>query len=538
MLTSCRRFVFPAVLSAVLALGTAVYADETSDRLRADTQAMAGVPSYDAGGVDLAAVTFIPAFYAARDYRPAWYQSDAGSQLGDAISSVGAHGLSPEDFHAAKLVELANAAASGDPAAVAIYDLVATDAAARLLHHLYFGKVDAEQLDPDWNFNRPVVDGNVAWAVSDAVDRGAFDNLVDRVVPNHPQYRRLQEALRTYSALAAAGGWLPIDAGERLKPGADDPRVPELRDRLRITGDLTTGATGPLGTVYDPTLEVAVKRFQDRHGLDADGVVGAKTFNALNVPVEERIEQIKISLERARWIVQGLGDDFVLVNIAGARTYLVRGGEVVWQTRSITGQPYRKTPVFRDEIQYMEFNPTWTVPRSIFLKDKLAKIRQDRGYLSRGNYVVRNSDGRTLDPASVDWSGKPAVTLVQQPGPKNALGLVKFMFPNKYAVYLHDTDDRSLFERAERNLSSGCVRVEDPFVFADLLMQDDPSWTAARRDDILASRKTTRIDLPRPMPVLLTYWTAWVAGETIHFRDDVYGRDAFVAAALQRAFAG
>ena len=162
----------------------------------------------------------------------------------------------------------------------------------------------------------------------------------------------------------------------------------------------------------------------------------------------------------------------------------------------------------------MEFNPTWTVPVSIFRKDKLPRIRKDPGYLARGGYTVRNRDGRTISPSSVNWGAKhPGVTLVQKPGPKNALGTVKFMFPNKYAVYLHDTDNRSLFDRAERNLSSGCVRLEDPYGFADLLMQGAADWNTERREAILASGKTTRIDLPRPVPVLLTYFTAWVDGE-------------------------
>jgi murein L,D-transpeptidase YcbB/YkuD len=280
-----------------------------------------------------------------------------------------------------------------------------------------------------------------------------------------------------------------------------------------------------------------VKRFQRRHGLDADGVVGPKSLAALNTSVSTRIEQLRLSLERARWTLRGLGNDFVLVNIAGPTTYVVRDGAFVWKTRSITGQQYRKTPVFRDEIEYMEFNPTWTVPASIFRKDKLATIRRDPGYLSRMGFTVRDREGRAIDPSSVNWSSKnPGVTLVQRPGPKNALGQVKFMFPNKYAVYLHDTDDRSLFDRAERNLSSGCVRIEEPFVFADILMQGDPNWSANRRDQILASGKTTRVDLPRPVPVLLTYYTAWVEDGLVHLRRDIYERDERLLAALNREF--
>ncbi|MBT6266483.1 MAG: L,D-transpeptidase family protein, partial [Tateyamaria sp.] len=201
---------------------------------------------------------------------------------------------------------------------------------------------------------------------------------------------------------------------------------------------------------------------------------------------------------------------------------------------SITGSQYRKTPVFRDKIKYMEFNPTWTVPRSIFLKDKLAKIRQDPLYLERNNYVVKQSNGDLISPKLVNWSSpNPNVTLMQKPGPNNALGLVKFMFPNQYAVYLHDTNDKSLFNRNQRNLSSGCVRLEYPFELAMLLMEDDPDWSFKRMQAILDSKKTTRINLLKPIPVLLTYWTSWVEENQVHFREDIYDRDTNILNALK-----
>ena len=295
----------------------------------------------------------------------------------------------------------------------------------------------------------------------------------------------------------------------------------------------------PIGTdptvleLYDDTLVEQVKAFQNRHGLNADGVIGGKTFLSLNQPVEDRINKIMLSLERGRWMMRDLEDRFVMVNIAGARTYFFNADGTFWTTRSITGSQYRKTPVFRDEIKYMEFNPTWTVPASIFKADKLPRIRKDPGYLDRNDYIVRNSSGETIPASLVNWNAQnPGVTLVQKPGPKNALGLVKFMFPNKYAVYLHDTDNRNLFDQNERNLSSGCVRLEYPFEFASLLMESDTSWSQEKMQSILDSGKTTRVNLPNPMPVLLTYWTAWVEDGEVHFREDPYDRDSQVLKAL------
>jgi murein L,D-transpeptidase YcbB/YkuD len=342
----------------------------------------------------------------------------------------------------------------------------------------------------------------------------------------------MKDGLARLNAIAAQGGWPQVPEGAALKPGMEDARVPVLRQRLLVSGDFA----GPLSDSlrYDPALEVGVKAFQLRHGLEPDGVIGARTFEAMNRTVWERIDQMRISLERARWTLRGLGSTFVLVNIAGAETFFVRNDAVLWRTRSVVGQAYRKTPLFQDEIRYIEINPTWTVPRSIFLKDKLPKIREDLGYLTRGHYRVVDPNGKTIDPSTVNWwADSPNVTLVQAPGADNALGLIKFMFPNEHSVYLHDTNDRGLFGRAERNLSSGCVRIEDPFVLADLLLGGSPDWSPQRRDAILASGRTTRIDLPRPVQIVLAYYTAWVDETgTLQFREDVYGRDQAVLAAL------
>jgi murein L,D-transpeptidase YcbB/YkuD len=347
------------------------------------------------------------------------------------------------------------------------------------------------------------------------------------------------DALKRYRTIAQAGGWPRVPDQKVLKPGMTDPTVAVLRERLAqegVPGEAPGSPAMNAQTVYDEALVRAVKAFQLRHGLEADGVIGPKTFISLNTTAQERVDQLRLSLERGRWLMRDLDDEFVLVNIAAPRTYYFKPGGTVWTTRSVAGSAYRQTPVFRDEIQYMEFNPTWTVPASIFLKDKLPRIRKDPGYLERNNYmVVRTSDRTPVNASTVNWgASNPGVTLVQRPGPDNALGLVKFMFPNKYAVYLHDTNQRELFDRTERNLSSGCIRLEHPFEFASLLMEGNPDWSGQRMQTILDSGKTTRINLDRPVPVLLTYWTAWVENGDVQFREDPYGRDEPILAALNR----
>jgi murein L,D-transpeptidase YcbB/YkuD len=253
--------------------------------------------------------------------------------------------------------------------------------------------------------------------------------------------------------------------GPALRPGTTDARVPALAARLAITRDLDLDrdALAAASTRYEEPLVAAVRAFQARHGLAADGVVGAATRAALNVPAARRVEQLRANLERARWVFYDPESEFLVVNIASFQLYHVRRGEIVWRTRVQVGRPYRQTPVFRAELTYLVFNPTWTVPPTIFREDILPELRRDPGYLAARHIEVIDAAGKRVDPQTVDWSGRSfPYRLVQTPGADNALGRLKFMFPNEYSVYLHDTPSRDLFERSSRAFSSGCIRVENP----------------------------------------------------------------------------
>jgi L,D-transpeptidase YcbB len=519
-------------MTVLLSLAGPLRAGAVEEAIAAQVRLISEGRLTSVGGVEVSREESVAELYALRGFRPVWDTATRRAELSAELSGAARHGLRPADFSTDALMELAAVADAGDPTAVATFDIAATEAALRLLHHLYYGKVDPATLDADWAIDGAFQPGQPAAMVNQYLEFASFSALVDDLDLVHPVYRRMQEGLARLEDIAARGGWPQVPDGAVLKPGSEDARVPVLRERLLASGDLAGSASD--GILYDPELEAAVKTFQRRHGLEPDGVIGAKTHEALNRTVGERIGQMRVSLERARWTLRGLGDNYVLVNIAGAETYVVRNNAVVWRTRSVVGQAYRKTPLFQDEIRYVEINPTWTVPRSIFLKDKLTRIREDISYLARGSYKVVDRNGTALDPGSVDWwSDSPPVTLVQAPGPDNALGLIKFMFPNAHSVYLHDTNDRGLFDRAERNLSSGCVRIEHPFALADLLLAESPGWSPQRRDEILDSGRTTRIDLPRPMPIVLTYYTAWVDETgTLQFREDVYVRDQAVLVAL------
>ena len=525
------------LLTLVIVVAEDASASEIKDQI-AELNAGIASGNIDAiGDIHLGAPQFVTGLYALRENEPIWSADQRRNDLLHEFADAERHGFRPEDFDVTRLAELYAAASIGDAAAHARFDVAATEIAARLLQHVYYGKVGPTSFNANWNFERAFAPGNPELLVNQYLEVASLGALIDAIEISHPAYRSLQEGLARYRSIAAQGGWPEVPHGARLRPGEENAAIPILRRRLTITSDFQGVPDESL--LYDDALLGAVARFQTRHGLEADGVIGPRTFAALNRSVGERIDQLRASLERARWLLRDLESDYVFVNIGGPETYLVRDNKMVWKARSIVGKAYRQTPVFRDAIQYIEFNPTWTVPVSIFRGDKLPLIKRDPGYLARGGYSVLDSSGQRINPSKVDWSSTPNVTLRQEPGPKNALGQVKFMFPNVHSVYLHDTDDRSLFHRKERNLSSGCVRIENPFEFADLLMAGDPEWSAERHEAILASGRTTRMNLPQSVPVLLTYFTAWM-DETgvVQFREDVYERDARVVSALNEAFSG
>jgi murein L,D-transpeptidase YcbB/YkuD len=340
--------------------------------------------------------------------------------------------------------------------------------------------------------------------------------------------------LADYRAIAASGGWPSVPLGEALKPGMSDDRVPALRARLAVT-DAAAPAPSHAERLYDAALVAAVRAFQSRHGLDVDGVVGRATVVALNVPVADRVQEIVAAMERWRWMPEDLGADHILVNIAGFDLKQVRDDQVEDRMVVVVGKPYNRTPAFSDAIRYVELNPYWNVPPGIALSEELPKLRQNPAARARAGFeAVRG--GQVYPLTAINWSryrrGNFPFQLRQRPGPSNALGRAKFMFPNKFNVYLHDTPAKSLFERSERAFSHGCIRLSRPIDLAEQLLGDVPGWDRARIDKVVASGKNTVVNLETPRPIHITYMTAWVENGVANFRRDVYQQDAKLLAAL------
>ena len=493
----------------------------------------------------------LPVFYRARDYRPAWI--DDGLSLSDARSFLAAlrlvseDGLDPRNYHLAALEALLAEIGAArrkksepvGPEALVELEMLLTDAFLLCGSQLVHGQVNPETSQSEWFIKGRVED------LAAVLEKGLADKdmpgALDRLRPNHAVYRGLMKAFRTAKTVVEAGGWPAFPPGPKLEKGDWNPRVEALRNSLEARGDLVSTERVERA-FFDARLEAAVKAFQSRHGLDPDGAVGAGTAAALNVPAEARLTQILANLERWRWITQDLGEKYILINVADFRVGVFEGVREVLSMPAIVGRAYRRTPEFSGRMAYIEINPTWTVPPKLAREDILPKVRKHPGYLrEKGIRVFRGwSEGAPeIDAEAVDWSGIGAEALSfkfrQDPGPLNSLGRIKFMFPNKFDVYLHDTPERGLFARTVRDLSSGCIRIEKPVELAEYVLRDDPDWN---REKILAAMTDTTtkvIRLRTPISVHLLYWTAWLADDgRLQFRPDIYGRDITLSEALRQ----
>jgi murein L,D-transpeptidase YcbB/YkuD len=419
------------------------------------------------------------------------------------------------------------------------FDILLTDSLIRLGYHYLFGKVDPVTINTAWNMTRDINDRDPARVIPEIVEAHAVAEMIERLKPDHLFYRQLKQKLAEYRRIAGNGGWKSIPAGKPLKIGMVGPRVATLRERLAMTGDLTEASTTP--EVFDEALKQAVQKFQIRHRLYVDGVAGKNTLAAMNVPVEKRIDQIRVNLERFRWVLHQIPETFVVADIAGFEVYYVHRNEDLWRARAQVGKPYRETPCFRSEIRYVVINPTWTIPPGILAKDILPAVKRDAKYLKKRNISVINRNGEVVDPKTIKWSRYNArnfpYILRQEPGPNNALGRVKIIFPNRYFVYIHDTPSKNLFKRSERAFSSGCIRVERPFELTRLLLNDSDRWSPEKLNQAVASKKTQTIFLPTRIPVLLLYLTAHVDNDgSMVFKKDIYKRDSAVLKALNGRF--
>jgi murein L,D-transpeptidase YcbB/YkuD len=495
-------------------------------------------------GADIAGRDVLWRLYENNDYTPLWQEQERIDVLIDMVGRAEEEGLLPRDYHHEILLTLRRSKPR-EAADIADFDMLLTDSLVRYVYHRYFGKVNPADLDSDWNLSRRL-DHDPLELIADTMSAADMQQHIVEILDWGPYYQRMKVLLAEYRERAAheGGGYPAVPSGPTLRKGMRDSRVALLRKRMQASNHLATA--GPDDPEYfDAELERAVTKFQSETEIDVDGAVGAGTLAALNVSLQSRIDQIRVNMERARWILRDIRgiDDFVVVNIADFKTTLIRDDENVWETRSQVGRTYRKSPIFRANMKYAQFNPTWTVPPGILKRDILPKLKADaQGYLTEKNMkLVDSATGKEVDPATIDWA---AITprnfryqVVQRPGPDNALGQVKFIFPNPHFVFLHDTNHREHFDDKVRTFSSGCIRIEHPLEFARLVLNDD-QWDDAAIQGVIDSNETKTVYLKEPLPVLILYWTVNPITEkgAPEFLADVYDRDDRVLRALEAPF--
>lgn len=451
-------------------------------------------------------------------------------ELVAAVDKAGADGLSPEDYLSDHLRDPGRLAGADD---VEGYERAMSAAFLRFARDIHGGRTSPSIGKSNIVIARKTVDAE-EW-LPFVRDKGV-EAALKRLRPAHAQYYQLRQMLAGYRQLAARGGWPQVPTGPSLKPGMNDARVKAMRANLKARGYSAIDG----GSTYDPGLVAVVKHFQLRHGLEDDGVAGKSTIDALNVTAEQRVRQIIVNMERWRWLPASLGLRHVLVNQPGFELFLVAGGKTVDRRRVIVGKPFHETPMFSHQISYAEFNPTWTVTPAIAVNEMLPKLKKDPGYLPRNDYILYGGWGAgapEIDPFSVNWAAVSSKNfpykIVQKPGPKNALGVVKFMFPNAFNIYLHDTPSRQLFAETGRAFSHGCIRVEKPIEFANKLFGPDGALDAAKIKALVDAKKTKAVNLKAKVPIHLAYFTTWIGEDGApSFFPDIYGRDKLVAGIL------
>lgn len=469
-------------------------------------------------------------FYRLRNFAPAWAAAADAEALLSRLSRADEEGLNTSDYRVQELRALV-ADRKQKETSIPVADVRLTVAYMTYSRDVRGGRVSPEALDSLWTPTQRQRD--LADELSEALRTSSVDSSLRRVVPAQAAYRGLKEALAKLRSLENERGWTAI-APLGIEAGTPE-QLQNVRERLMVLGDLP-----PDQPEATSVVRAALTRFQRRHGMGETGEVDQSTARALNVPLEERIRTIEVNMERWRWLPDDLGSRHILVNIAAFEVQIVESERTALRIPAIVGRPYRRTPVFSGLMTYLVFSPYWNVPNNIAVRDKLPLIQKNPDYLASQGFRVfpkTSSEAAELDPDTIDWGAVTAndfpYRLRQDPGRLNALGGVKFMFPNKYNVYLHDTPQRELFGESVRTFSSGCIRLERPFDLAQYLLRGSSEWTDEKIRAAMNADSETTVVLPDSLAVHVVYLTAWVGEDgELNFRDDVYGRDALLSDAL------
>ena len=468
-----------------------------------------------AARVNGAAKQLLQGFYLGQNDQLVWTDNQRLSALQSALGQLADDGLNPDND---KLPATRDVCA----------DIEISQQYLQALQDLHYGRLPQSQFEPVWHASEVPQDRQARIL---ALAGPGLNDIPRAFAQARPQGELYQNLRRVYARqrLQPLPQWQPLASGPLLRPGMQDARVPELARRLLNEGYLNH-LPASVDHTYTNELAAAVKSFQLDHSLQADGVIGAGTLKELNISPRDRLEQLRINLERFRWIAQDFEPDSLLVNVPAAQLTVYQNGVPVWQTRTQVGRAERQTPLLKSRVNRLTLNPTWTIPPTIFREDKLPQIRRDPSFLSRQDLQIVDSNGQPLAAQDIDWDRPGNILLRQGAGPRNPLGRIAIRFPNPFSVYLHDTPSQALFSKGPRAFSSGCVRVESVFQLRDLLVTPAEK---ARTEELLSTGLTHEFRLSRPMPILMTYWTAQANKDgKVTYAPDIYNHDPALIAAL------
>ena len=462
-------------------------------------------------------------YYQKMNFHEIWYLNENRKDLINEIKSAYKEGLNPNDYEIKIIEDLESKRAKLNNEEIVKYDILLTETFEKLANHLYKGKLNPKELYTDWDLKPKEI--ALSSLLEDAIKEKKIATTFKAIKPNHIVYQLLKKSLVEIDKFPNIA-FEKIIVKNKIVLGDTLPEMVKIKKRLAYWKDYRN-RDSIITWVYDSITFKSIKNFQIRHGLAADGVIGQGTLNALNATKSERIEQIKVNLERWRWYPSDLGQHYLIANIPDYMLHYVTNKDTISSHKIIVGKPKRKTPILASKLSNFVFYPTWTVPPTIIKEDLTPAATKNRSYFSSTRITIYNSQGKEVSPYHWNPYRSRSYRYVQKPGQNNSLGIVKFNFMNRHSVYLHDTNHRDYFVKSNRSLSSGCVRVENPLALTkQILTEINPEkWSGGEIDSILKQEKTKTVSVKDTVNVYLFYWTSWIENDKLQFRDDIYELD-------------
>ena len=468
-------------------------------------------------------------FYNSSENKTVWGNLKKRTYVLSQLKNADQLGLDPEDYKASELAKFESKISSLNDTDLATFDILLTYNFEKYLNHLYKGKLDPKKLYRDWDLEEKTFDVNTI--LIKAFNNNKLDSVVDNIQSKSAPYKQLLKALEIIKTFPD-DDINTIESADKITLHDTNPALITIKKRLLFWNDMT--GKDSLTNIYDQKTFESIKKFQERHGLASDGVIGAGTISALNYSKEKRKQQIIANLERWRWYTTDLAENYFIINIPDYSLNVVENQDTTLVRNIVVGTNKRKTPIITSILKTVVFNPTWTVPPTILKEDVVPAMKRNRNYLAKKNITIYDSTGKEVEPAAWNENKPGNYRYVQSPGYNNSLGLMKILFPNHHSVYLHDTNHRNYFGRNNRSLSSGCVRVENPLELAEHILDDpEKKWSKEQIDTIIASKKTTSIKITKKYALYQWYWTAWSKKNQLIFRADIYNLDSDLYAKLR-----